>query len=548
MVVEKVRVGGIPVFVAESPSPHRVSLVFRVGAGDEPLALRGLSHLVEHLALADLRDVEHLYNGFVTWNTTQFVAQGTPDDLRRYIERVSAGLSSLPLDRLETERGVLLAEEAGRSHSSALETLLMWRFGARGYGTVGYHEHGLRSATAERVAGWASEFFVDGNAAVWCAGPDAAALVSMLEVALPAGPRAPAPVIADAIDLLPAWAKLDIAGPNVSIVAPRSAPLSTMVAIGHQRIEDEARHERGIAYVAGGSYEPLDADTAHAHLGVDGRPENHAELAEILFATISAIVDHGPTDEELARYKRRWEASKQDPHYGLSVAQRQAVEHLLGRDESIDEVEAAIDAVDTAAVAAALEAAMPSALALVPPGCEVPATFSEVPQWSARAVVGADFTPRSPERAWQKMTIGNRGVTWHAAERQVLTVPVDACQALLRWDDGTRVLIADEGIHIHVAPWDWKRGTELVAAIDRLYPESVAVPMGPSSAPPVAHGIGSALRLFWRRYQLHIFIVILGLAAVVAIATGAWGGLIGGLVAWFVTSRRSRKRSDGTGG
>src|SRR5262245_51459826 len=88
MGVERIDVGGLPVFLAEAPAPYQAGLIFRVGGVDEPLTLRGISHLCEHLALSSLEPPEHGFNGFVTANCTHFVMQGTADEAIRYFERV----------------------------------------------------------------------------------------------------------------------------------------------------------------------------------------------------------------------------------------------------------------------------------------------------------------------------------------------------------------------------------------------------------------------------------------------------------------------------
>ena len=44
-------VDGVPTLIGSTTGPGHAGLVFRVGAVDEPLARRGVTHLVEHLAL-----------------------------------------------------------------------------------------------------------------------------------------------------------------------------------------------------------------------------------------------------------------------------------------------------------------------------------------------------------------------------------------------------------------------------------------------------------------------------------------------------------------
>src|SRR5262245_53746410 len=116
MAVQRIQVGEVPVFLAEAPAPYQAGLIFRVGTVDEPLPRRGITHLCEHLALSSFDPPDHMFNGFVTFNCTHFVMQGSADDAVRYVERVCEALRSLSLDRLEKERRILLAEEAGHDN------------------------------------------------------------------------------------------------------------------------------------------------------------------------------------------------------------------------------------------------------------------------------------------------------------------------------------------------------------------------------------------------------------------------------------------------
>ena len=65
--VHRTEVDGVPVFWADGPGNAVGQLVFRVGQADEPLPLRGMTHLIEHLALASLG--LHLFHG--VWSMFQ---------------------------------------------------------------------------------------------------------------------------------------------------------------------------------------------------------------------------------------------------------------------------------------------------------------------------------------------------------------------------------------------------------------------------------------------------------------------------------------------
>jgi len=62
---------GLRIYWTESDGPFRAMLVFRVGFADEPLPLRGISHLVEHLAITPKRRL-YSFNGWSGIATTGF--------------------------------------------------------------------------------------------------------------------------------------------------------------------------------------------------------------------------------------------------------------------------------------------------------------------------------------------------------------------------------------------------------------------------------------------------------------------------------------------
>ena len=84
-------VDGVPTFWVDAPGPYTALLSFRVGSADEPASMRGISHLVEHLALGPLGIQDYDHNGSVEPIRTQFVASGSPDEVVRYLDETARG-------------------------------------------------------------------------------------------------------------------------------------------------------------------------------------------------------------------------------------------------------------------------------------------------------------------------------------------------------------------------------------------------------------------------------------------------------------------------
>ena len=117
--IHRTDVDGVPAFWVDGPGPCFAGLLFRVGKIDEQLYTTGITHLVEHLALPGWAPKPGLdWNGWVGLTTTGFWASGDPADVGAFVTEVTRQLHDLPLERLETERNILRAEEASGSRSS----------------------------------------------------------------------------------------------------------------------------------------------------------------------------------------------------------------------------------------------------------------------------------------------------------------------------------------------------------------------------------------------------------------------------------------------
>src|SRR5919198_3857487 len=155
----------------EAPAPFTAVLMFRVGRADETLATYGITHLVEHLALFPLGRTTYQSNGVVEDGVTVFYAHGTQEQASDFITSVARALSSLPLERFEAEKRVLLTEDASSAHPGPPTRLMALCVGARTYGLGMYQELGLRTAAEADVERWAEEYFTRDNAVLWFTGP-----------------------------------------------------------------------------------------------------------------------------------------------------------------------------------------------------------------------------------------------------------------------------------------------------------------------------------------------------------------------------------------
>lgn len=305
-VVVRSEVDGLPVFSVDGPRPFTAHLVFRVGMYDENIRDRGITHLVEHLALHALRDTEINFNGSVGTHLTTFVAQGHPDEVGEFLRRVARSIHQLPLDRLDVEANVLRREEALRPWSN-FNFIMRAYFGLRGPGVAGSPEYGLGWLPAERIEAWAARYFTRENAAVLVVGNPPASFGVELPEGEPVHYQAPQrrPHAPEAPSLYMPQYQGVVWGTLVKI--PKGVPHPSFYVgldIIASRLESRLRHDLGHSYSVSQGWHRIDAEHVAASLGFDCGPEQSRDAALEHLAVMKRFMDEGPDQEELDRALR----------------------------------------------------------------------------------------------------------------------------------------------------------------------------------------------------------------------------------------------------
>ena len=91
--IHETEIDGVVTYWADVDGPRVGAIQFGVGRAAEPAAMGGVTHLVEHLALAPLTQQEYPHNGFVTGWRTVIHATGTDEELGSFFTRHIDGLS-----------------------------------------------------------------------------------------------------------------------------------------------------------------------------------------------------------------------------------------------------------------------------------------------------------------------------------------------------------------------------------------------------------------------------------------------------------------------
>jgi len=270
-------VDGVTVLSLRVPGPMHAALVFRVGWADERLPVRGITHLVEHMALFSRSHGPNATheNGYVGCYFTGFTVSGTPDQTKAFLAEVTSNLSSLPMDRLPDEKRILRTESQDRRIGSFKE-VWSYRWGALGLGAADYQEYGLRRLEAAEIADWATSWFTANNAVVWLSGdvPDG------LKLNLRSGER-PVRELPESLDHdLPAVYELGNRGVALSLfgTAGRAAYLGALVL--DARVRSRVRYAESLAYATDASYMPVGGGKSEILVAADSLSDHSLQAAE----------------------------------------------------------------------------------------------------------------------------------------------------------------------------------------------------------------------------------------------------------------------------
>jgi hypothetical protein len=503
--VQRTEIDGVPVFYVDTPGPMTGALTFRVGQGDETLIGRGITHVIEHLALAPVVAEHRASNGRVAMTITLFEAEGEPEELGGFFTHAARSLSELDYDRLETERRVLRTEDRRRGGSlGALAHGL--RFGPAGYGLVDFPELGLFGATPETIEAWRTRWFTRGNAALWLSGPPPDNLDLS---ALPEGELIPPPRPEPLPYKLPAWYPAADSYIAVSLLAPRGNALWMAGGILQERLYERLRSSEGRSYEVSVGYDPMTAHDASLLIVVDTLPEEAESVRDALSVELHKFARSGATEEELAEVMRLRERAGRDPRAPIGAAEHHALETLFGGTPiPRDQLDRDLAALTGDEVGAALREALGSALWLVPSAIGVyDRRVRPLPNLAENAVEGRAFPrPRGvpDDLEGDVLVVGADGVSVTDAEGGSTTVLAAHCRALQVYDDGARLLWASDSVRLFVHPAVWEDGEEAIAAIDALVDAELHVQTGEPSGyePPIdpeKQAAGAGLLRRWRR-------------------------------------------------
>ena len=445
--INRAETDGLPVYWTESGGPFYAMLTFRVGFADEPLPLRGISHLVEHLAITPKRRL-YAFNGWAGMATTGFWAEGSQEEALGYLEEVCRSLTELPVDRLESERRILRTESSGRG-TSLVHALISARCGARGYGAAAMDEFALNHVDADTVRAWSARHFVAENAVLILSGPPP----DSLRLELGQGERATLPEPTRIAGLeLPTCISIGDGAVAAGFLVDRSPATGVTIATLAERLTSRLRHELGLSYGVWTDYEALGERYAHLTIAADCTHDGVEQLTDAILAVLDELAASGPDDHDVAHEIERFERMLQTPRDAVGWY---ATGELFGvTPEEMVATAAATARVTPEDVAEVIGSGMRNMLMLIPAGRQPRPRFRPYPLWSGRAVTGRMLRPGGlVARLLSRrggLVVGEEGISGLWGDGTITTVLWTECEAVLVFGDGTVVVIGCDSDRIAV--------------------------------------------------------------------------------------------------
>lgn len=468
---------GVPVLSLDVPGPLWAELTFRVGVVDERLPSRGISHLVEHVAMSRLIQSfgahERINAQVDPWHT-RFAVTGNADEVAGFLAAIGDSLSRLPIERLDHERQVLRTEAANKTGGSVKS---MWsrRFGPTGMGLVDYEEFGLRWLDADHAGRWAAANFTAENAILWVSGP----VPENVRLDLPHGERKPLPEPRPLPLTTPAMYQQGDRWVAMSMLGARSAGLLCGAQILDGRLRERLRHDQSVAYETNARYQRIGRLTAEVTCFADSLGPNSARAADALVEVVRRLAEDGPTPEEIAAVVAEGKRARQHPAAGLGVLNSLAVQELDGVEtKPLDELESDVENLTAVDVTSALRTALPSAILGVPEkGPSSVAGFTPVPKSAGSPVRGTEVRPMPGAGHADFIHFSNDGISLTLPNRTTIGIQWAEVLAALWWSDGRRTLIGPHGGGIRIRPAEWQNVQPLLDAIRTNVPADRWVPM-----------------------------------------------------------------------
>ena len=443
--MQRIEIDGVPVFTAPGLDRVTAALVFGVGHRDETYATAEVTHLVEHLVMGTLPKSHLKCNAVTDVDVTAFYATGRPEAVLAFVEQICRAVSDLPTERLESEIGVLQAENCSTGNST-YGSLWAARYRLAGPGLVATGGPGAAYLTEDVVRAHAARFFVRENASLWWHGE----LPAGLSLPLPSGARPHRMPPSPRPQSGPVWTQYFAPGVGLLLRADTTCDpaLSVGIEVLKERARDIARHARGLSYHVDSMALDLAPGLREVAVIVDAREGQETEVAEILWGQYAALCAEGPTADEIRHAVEGFEEELEGDPEGVTTSELADAAFCAVAGiafHPVAEVLADWRDVSPAGVAAALVAVRDSAVLYLPESVPFPGIDGLDQRWmcNRRTDLPAGTTFRTPaltrlvkKAARVSIVVGDEGLAERDADGDGHFIPWPEVEAVVPADDG----------------------------------------------------------------------------------------------------------------
>ena len=308
------------------------TLVFGVGFRDEPAAMAGITHLVEHVLLRMVHPMPLYHGARVDVDSVEFHAIGESDVVGGFFNALADAIvsfASVSEQALVLEKSVVEAENPS-AFCWVSGGLLTYRFGARGPGAGQIGVPSTAGLSREETTAWVNRWFIAENSALTFTG----AVPDSLDVRLPSGGRIQRehhePLI-----MAPTVIRSAKEGVALSFIVPADGSSVLGEALRYELL-DRLSHDRGLIYSVDIITTVLDAERCQLDLVLDP-VESNVRITFIEGVTaVRDIAANGFSANAILNARRSLEAELawDDNSAAFAYLGQLAVGRLLGRPTS----------------------------------------------------------------------------------------------------------------------------------------------------------------------------------------------------------------------
>lgn len=459
---------GVPLLTGDSDDVLLdAGIVFGVGPCDETLATSGFSHLVEHLALRGLEGDG--INGSVRGTLTEFHLRGTRAEIGEFFEQLCPRLAAPPIEDLDVERRVLLAESdfRARERPDSLDMLPI-QFGWRGLGLESLFETGLRSVTPEALTDWARRWFTSSNAICWSTGDPGAMRLDLPDGTRPAHSCRPR-------STEPRWLSATTSSVGLSFVTELSPAGRLLNHLLARRAHEALRREQGLIYALRPDVIAL-PDCVYNVLWLPEVRARAESVTDTLLRLLEQLAEEGPSQDEIDEALAAGRRFGDDRENRVATLFGAAALGLIGQRPLED-----VDPPSVEALASQAIAARDSLLVRVPAGTRVGHRLKKLETLSTTPIKGRTFAGGTrwgrvpiPIGPLQRLSVSAAGVSVRVL-RTCHSMRFDACDGAIVQPGGEVWLLGNRGAWLRIKPNLYLRRDRVTAEVLRHLPESGVV-------------------------------------------------------------------------